>query len=361
MVAVRGNRAAGKNDRLILAVHHWVQDQWGERILMEDLEAAYGQRLAGQPVQLKPTATSMAAFAAVLAERSQKPVDAESTGWLSAARADVRALPWPARDTGVRSPDDIIVFENALDEAETSHLLGELQRSRRVTLEELTVNAAMSALADWSGERHLLVDMLMSARQVDIEAVDLTRSIGWFSTIYPLHVDFRNASSPLERLGSTVDAMRLVRHHEHEHGMLRHISPDPALRERLAAMPQADVFFAYFGHIDAPEAGYARGAGDGFFRVDPAATDMKRTMMGAFRYVVEVAVYMRAGRLHVAWLVNEKLLPRELAAGLAESCMRGLRAAAASSATTPVPESVFSEPGLAADQVDQILAELTRT
>jgi non-ribosomal peptide synthase protein (TIGR01720 family) len=303
----------------------------------------------------------MTAFASILARRAeQAPVDPASSEWLGDARADGRALPWPKRGALTRSPDDVVAFESSLDETETSHLLGELQRSRRVTLEEVTVSAAVSALAEWGGERSLLIDMLMSARQVDIEGVDLTRSLGWFSTIYPLHVDFRDASTPMQRLASTVDAMRAVRHREHEYGMLRYMSTDAALKSRLAEMPQADVFFAYFGHIDAPEAGYARDVGDGLFRVDPAATDMKRTMMGAFRYVLEIAVYMRAGRLHMAWLFNQTLLSPEVVGELAERCTRSLRTLAGSGVTTSAQDGGFSEPGLAPEQVDLILAELSQ-
>ena len=269
-------------------------------------------------------------------------------------------MPWLKPSTPTRSPDDIVGLERSLDEAETAHLLGELQRSRRVTLEEVTVSAAMSALAEWSGEHSLLVDMLMSARQVDLKGVDLTRSLGWFSTIYPLHVDLKDTSTPMERLNSTVEAMRTIRHREHEYGMLRYMSRNPALRSRLADMPQADIFFAYFGNIDAPEAGYARDIGDGLFRVDPAATDMKRTMMGAFRYALEIAVYLRSGRLHMAWLANKTLLAGDAADQLAEACLRALRALAGARVTTSVEEgcSTFSEPGLAAEQFDRILAEL---
>jgi non-ribosomal peptide synthase protein (TIGR01720 family) len=362
---VRGNAGAGKNDRLILAIHHWVQDQWGERVLMHDLEAAYAQRRAGESIQFLPTATSMSALAATLARLAgSAAADPESREWLRPTRAAVRQLPFQRPPTLTRSLEQIVGVEDCLNESDTSLLLGALQRTRRVTLEEVTICAGMSALAEWSGERSLLADVLMSARQVDVAGVDLTRSIGWFSTIHPLHIDLTDATTPIARLDATVHAMRAVRHREHEYGMLRYMSSDPSVRARLAEMPQADVFFAYFGNLDAPEAGYAREVGDGPFRVDPAATDMKRTMMGAFRYAVEIVGYVRAGRLHVAWLFNESLLSSEARAQIVASCMRDLRAlAAGDSATSSVQDRTpeFSEPGLAPEQLHDILAELTRS
>jgi acyl transferase domain-containing protein len=362
-VVVRGNPAAGKNDRLILAIHHWVQDQWGERILMQDLEAAYGQRRRARPIELAPTATSMTGFAAVLAERAQAAEgSAEQREWLRPARAEVRSLPW-RKHAGARSPARVTGIERTLDEAETALLLGALQRSRRVSLEETTVSAALSAVAAWSGERNLVVDVLMSARQVDLEGVDLTRALGWFSTIYPLHVDLRGASTPIAELERTVAAMRQVRHREQEYGMLRYLSTDAALRARLAAMPQADLFLAYFGKMDAPEAGYARAVGEGFFRVDPEAADMKRTMMGSFRYAIEIAAFVRAKQLHVGWLVNEDLLPRDEAERLADDCVRNLRTLGRSGAAAADRRSGPQVAGavLASEQqLNDILAELHR-
>jgi len=362
MVVVRGNLAAKLSDRLILVVHHWVQDQWGERILMHDLEAAYAQRRAGKPVQLLPTGTSMTGFAATLSKRAREGLaSAESSVWLQPGRAEVRRLPWRKDAPVLRAPEQVSGVEAALDEAETAQLLGELQRARRVSLEEVTVSAAMSALAEWSGERNLLADVLMSARQVDLEGVDLTRSIGWFSTIHPLHVDLRGAEAPLAKLDRAVRAMRAVRHKEHEYGMLRYMSGDAALQARLAAMPQADLFLAYFGNLDAPEAGYAREAGEGPFRVDPMATDMKRTMMGAFRYAIEIVGYVKGGRLHVGWLFNQECLAREAAEQLSEACMRSLRtlagAGAAAAGQDEGPE-LASEAVSSEEQLNDILAEL---
>lgn len=362
MRVVRGNPAAQLGDRLILLVHHWVQDQWGERILMHDLETAYAQRRAGKPVQLLPTATSMTAFASTLARRAREALaGVESSEWLSPGRSEVRSLPWRKEAPARRSPERVSGVERSLDEAETAHLLGELQRTKRVSLEEVTVSAALSAVAGWSGERNLLVDVLMSARQVDLEGIDLTRSIGWFSTIHPLHVDLRAAETPMSQLDRAVRAMRAVRHKEHEYGMLRYMSGAPELQARLAGMPQADLFLAYFGNLDAPEAGYAREAGEGLFRVDPMATDMKRTMMGAFRYAIEIVGYVKGGRLHVGWLFNQDCVAREVADRLADECMRSLRTlagAGAAGAGQGDETELAGEAVASVEQLNDILAEL---
>jgi non-ribosomal peptide synthase protein (TIGR01720 family) len=156
--------------------------------------------------------------------------------------------------------------------------------------------------------------------------------------------------------------MRRVRHLEQDYGMLRYVSTDRAQRAQLAGMPQPDLFFAYFGKMDAPEAGYARALGEGSFRVDPDAADMKRTMMGSFRYAIEIAAYVRAGMLHVGWLVNQDLLGREVGEALADGCMRNLRGLARSSAQDGDRKGALAVAGAAvsADQFNDILAELGR-
>ena len=337
---LRTGGASTSYDRVMVALHHWVVDLAAENILMGDLESAYAQRRAGKVIQLPESGTSMGAFAAYLAERAiQNAPDAQLFDWLRPARALVRPLRWRTWD-GARSSADVVTLGTTLDAARTSQLLHVLQRSKRVSLEEITVSAVASAFADWSQEGRPLLDIEMSARHSDLPGVDLTRSIGWFTIICPLLVELDAASAPMGRLDATVRAMRGLRQHEHEYGMLRYLSPDPALKARLEQLPRAEIFFGYFGDVDAAD---ARTSVEGRqFQADTQSAAGQRSMLGAFRYAVEVAAYVSQGQLRVTWLFNERLLARDEAVGLSEACMAALSAMADSSADDP--EGLQSRP-----------------
>lgn len=361
MVVVRGPRHAAKNDRLILVTPLMVLDKEGaERVLMNDLVSAFAQQSRGESIQLLPATTSAAAFAAKLSRRALEPsADADAQEWLDSRRGQVERLPWHAPPEAERSPRDVRQHAEFLGHADTAYLLGEFQRTRRKTVEEIAASAVTSVLTEWGGVRHFLMDVLMSSRQIDIPGVDLSRSVGWFSIVYPLHVEL-GAGTALEQLAVTSGAMRRVRQREHEYGMLRYLGAED-LRARLAAMPQADVYFEYGGSAkEVWELERQRDIGERPFRVDPHAADTDFPLLGSFRYVLEVCPHYEAGRLKLLWLYNERFLPSEVAVDLARRCVQYLErlVSDARQETTSEPAAPVRKLDVGSAQLSEILAEL---
>jgi len=362
MVVIRGPRHAGKNDRVVLVTPLMVLDKEGaERVLMNDLLAAFAQHSTGEKIRLLPATTSAAAFAAKLARRARESsAAAEAQEWLDPRRGRVQRLPWHAPPEAQRSPRDVRQHVEFLDHADTAYLLGEFQRTRRMTVEEVAASAVASVLSEWGGVQHFLMDVLISARQNDIPGVDLSRSVGWFSTVYPLHLELGVTGTPMEQLAVTSHAMRRLRHREHEHGMLRYLGADD-LRARLAAMPQADVYFEYGGSAkEIRELERHREIGERLFRIDPHAADTDFALLGSFRYVLEVCPHYEAGRLKLLWLYNERFLPSDIAVDLARRCAQYLHrlVSDARKETTTAHADPVRKLDFGGTQLSEILAEL---
>jgi 3'-phosphoadenosine 5'-phosphosulfate sulfotransferase len=328
---------------------------------MNDLVNAFAQQSRGENIQLLPATTSAAAFAAKLARRALEPsAGADAQEWLSSGRGQVQRLPWHAPPQTERSPRDVRQHAEFLNHADTAYLLGEFQRTRRMTVEEVAASAVASVLTEWGGVNHLLMDVLMSTRQIDIPGVDLSRSVGWFSIVYPLHVDLGTTRTPMDQLAVTSRAMRRVRQREHEHGMLRYLGADD-LRARLAAMPQADVYFEYGGSAkEVWELERHRDIGERLFRVDPHAADTDFPLLGSFRYVLEVCPHYEAGRLKLLWLYNERFLPSDVAVNLAHRCVLYLHklVSDAQRETAAQPAVPVRKLDIGSAQLSEILEEL---
>jgi acyl transferase domain-containing protein len=327
MVVVKGPRHAGKNDRVILVTPLMVLDKEGaERVLMNDLVTAYTQQAGREKIQLLPATTSAATFAAILSRRARESTAVSNVlEWFGSSRRETGRLPWSVPPQTERSPRDVRQHAEYLDQVDTAYLLGEFQRTRRITVEEIAASAVASVLTEWAGVRHFLMDVLMSSRQIDIPGVNLSRSVGWFSIVYPLNVNLGTTKGPIEQLSVTSHAMRRLRQHEHEHGMLRYLGPDD-LRAQLSSMPQADVYFEYGGSAkEVWELERSRDIGERPFRVDPFAADTDFPLLGSFRYVLEVCPHYEGGRLKLLWLYNERFLPSDVAVDLARRCVSYLQ------------------------------------
>jgi len=71
-------------------------------------------------------------------------------------------------------------------------------------------HSLVQAFAEWTGERTLLVDQEGHGREDIFDDVDLSRTIGWFTTIFPLLLELEKASHPSDALKAVKDQLRNI-------------------------------------------------------------------------------------------------------------------------------------------------------
>ncbi len=188
--------------QLVMIVHHLAVDGVSWRILLEDLNIAWVQHHNGQPVALPTGGTSFARWAALLAEYARRPeVVGQADAWREVAATPV-ALPaaQPAVDTYVSAGR----LSESLDVETTRMLLGEVPAAFHAGIHEILLIAFGLAWAEYFGflgtgsdggapigigvEGHGRVEEL--GLQGFRAEVDLTRTVGWFTTKYPVSLKF---------------------------------------------------------------------------------------------------------------------------------------------------------------------------
>ena len=173
--------------RLALIIHHLAVDGVSWRVLLDDLNMAWVQHRGGQPVVLSTAGTSFARWASLLAEYAQHPeVVAQAGVWRQVAAAPaVLAAVQPAVDT----------FEVAghlsvqLDAESTRMLLGEVPAAFHAGVHDILLIAFALACAEFSGVggAPVGIDVEGHGRHEELAPdVDLTRTVGWFTTKYPV-------------------------------------------------------------------------------------------------------------------------------------------------------------------------------
>jgi hypothetical protein len=103
------------------------------------------------------------------------------------------------------------------------------------------------------------VELEGHGREELFEGVDLSRTVGWFTSAFPVLLEVPAGGGAGELLRSVKDQLRAVPARGIGFGILRRLSPDAAVRERLAAIPAPQVNFNYLGQfggrrggVDAP-------------------------------------------------------------------------------------------------------------
>jgi non-ribosomal peptide synthase protein (TIGR01720 family) len=309
---------AGLNrpDRLLIAIHHLAVDAVSWQVLLEDLQAAYRQLSRRERVEAPSKTTSFKRWAEALgeyAERERQELEREAAYWLSPSRREVGRIPADAR--GVNLEGDARSLAVWLSEGRTRALFLEAQAAYRTEAGDLLLAALAEALWEWSGERRLLVDLEGHGREEIVADVNVARTVGWFTTIYPVLLE-----APLERDAGGVikgvkEQLRRVPNKGINYGVLKYLC---GRKEEMDEAPQAEVSFNYLGRLE-------QGLGEvEMFRLSMETCGRVRGERNERRYLLDVEAGVTGGRLKVEWEYNEKIHRRETIERLAGSYIEAL-------------------------------------
>jgi len=177
---------------------------------------------------------------------------AEATGelafWLKGQEHNIVELPQERTDEApLVSTGRTITLE--LDEQQTQLVLQQRGDRGRGLVEELLAAALGRVVARWTGSDHLWID-LESHGRIDIVPADLSRTIGWFTALYPALLLIDPHRPPEETLHAVTEQLAETPQRGIGFGILRYLHPDPEIRSQLAALPQRQINLNYLGRVD---------------------------------------------------------------------------------------------------------------
>ncbi|MHB2050556.1 amino acid adenylation domain-containing protein, partial [Pseudomonas sp. VEM90] len=312
------------SQRLLLVIHHLVVDGVSWRVLLEDLQQAYQQ----QPLPAKTSAwQAWTARLPALAEGHA----AELDFWR--AQTVVAELPCD-NPQGAVSNRHAHKLEARFDAAFTRQLLQQAPAAYRTQVNDLLLTALAQAVADWSGQAEVLVQLEGHGREEVFEDIDLSRTVGWFTTLFPLRLT--PSAEPGAALKAIKEQVRSVPHKGLGHGLLRQLGND-AQRQVLAALAAPRITFNYLGQFDQQFDEHALWAPAG--ESSGAAQDADAPLVNWL--TVEGQVF--GGELALQFGFSEQMYQPATIAGLLEHFRARLQALVAHCCQLPAPQATPSD------------------
>jgi amino acid adenylation domain-containing protein/non-ribosomal peptide synthase protein (TIGR01720 family) len=316
--------------RLLLVIHHLVVDGVSWRILIEDLIAAYNQLERSETVTLPGKTTSVGSWARKLAVHAESAdVVRELDLWTSACR-DVGELPIDRAVNPHRaSYGETEGLTAALSAEDTQALLTIVPQAYRSRINDALLAALSVALADWRRARGetvaaMLVDLEGHGREDIFGNVDLSRTIGWFTTMFPVRLDAGELDYAEVRDGGPAagaslrrmkEQLRAMPHGGIGWGLLRYLNPQTA--DALAALPRAQLSFNYLGRFD-------ESSGSGWRAASESAGPAIAPERGR-DHLLELVTVVKSGALVAEWRWWPAAHDRASITDLAERFMAALR------------------------------------
>ncbi|MCO8162806.1 non-ribosomal peptide synthase/polyketide synthase [Pseudomonas sp. 21LCFQ010] len=237
----------GGGQRLLLAIHHLVVDGVSWRVLLEDLQATYQRLLDNQAPNLPAKTSAYQTWAQRLQAYAQEDsMLHELDDWKARLEDVSQELPRDNPEGGLLNKHGA-TLDIRLDAERTEQLLKQAPVAYRTQVNDLLLTALSRVLCRWSGAESVLVQMEGHGREELFDDIDLTRTVGWFTSLFP--VKLTPATDLATSLKTIKEQLRAVPGKGLGYGVLRYLAP-AQVQDALKALPQARVTFNYLGQFD---------------------------------------------------------------------------------------------------------------
>ncbi|MEH2262095.1 condensation domain-containing protein [Nostoc sp.] len=274
--------------------------------------------------------------------------------WLDSMRFPIARLPLDyaavAQDNTVASSQIVSVY---LSTEQTRALLQDVPGAYNTQINDVLLTALVQTFTHWTGSHSLLIDLEGHGREDLFEDVDLSRTVGWFTSIFPVLLKLEDRNNPGEVLKSVKEQLRRIPNRGIDYGILRYLSPDES--DQLQAFPQAEVSFNYLGQFDQTQLTTLG------WKYAQESSGSIHSPKGQRRHLLTVNGLVVEGRLKLEWQYSEHFhswatvenLANEYIEALETIITHCLSPEAGGYTPSDFPEVEFSQEAL-----DELLAEI---
>ena len=351
------NFGEGQTGKLLMIVHHLAMDGVSWRILLEDLRSAYRQSVNGQTIHWPPKTTSFKRWAEQLETYAQsEAVRQEKNFWLGELSKQTGRIPldFPEGENTVSLAQHVTV---SLSDEETQALLQDVPVAYRTQINDVLLTALTEALARWSDEPSVLIEVEGHGREEIVEGVDLSRTVGWFTTRFPVRLEHGVSSNRGVLLMSVKEHLRSIPNNGIGYGLLRYLSMDQETVAQFAGLRHPEVSFNYLGQFQEAH------GDDDLFRVVSHGRGSMRSPRDERRHVLEVNAIVTGRQLQAVWSYSSGIHLRATIQGVAQDFLSSLRSLiehCKSSGARGYTPSDFPLVNLNQEQLEKIFAKVSK-
>ena len=304
-------------DRLLIVIHHLAVDGVSWRILLEDFESAYTQLKEGQNVRLPAKTSSFQQWALKLAEYAlTDDLKAELDYWKHVTGSP--PTPLPLDHIGLRSRQILerssTTIKVRLEASETQFLLQQVPAVYRTQINDVLLTALALAFREWTRSDEFYANLEGHGREDIVDGVDLSRTIGWFTSIFPIRLRL-DSISPGPALKSVKEQLRKIPQKGIGYGILRYL----AGHSELSSEAEPEVVFNYLGQFDQMV------QNSQLLGLAPESSGPWHGPLQRRRHALEINSLVIDGQLEVWWTYSERLHKAETIQNLGQSFVSALR------------------------------------
>lgn len=341
-----------ENDRIFWVIHHLVVDGVSWRILLEDLQVVYNQMKQGQEIRLPAKSTSFKEWSERLQTYSNSGILKEIQNyWNEQVEKETMKIPmdYPIQETTEESIDQVT---RTLGIEETQALFHEVLVTHKTRIDEVLLTALGQAIVDCTNQQTVSIHLEGHGREEMIEGIDLSRTVGWFTSIYPVHLNFQGTQTPIEGLKAVKEQLRRIPNRGVDYGILRYLNKGllPFYQQKPS------ISFNYLGQFDQV---FSR---DSLFMQETGFTFLDHAPDSKPSHLIDVIGMVKDEKLHFIWMYSREQFSKLKIQVIADGMLRHLRQLI----NKPTTESAFTvsdfadAEDLTEESLSKVLLKLTK-
>ncbi|HEX3076827.1 MAG TPA: amino acid adenylation domain-containing protein [Lachnospiraceae bacterium] len=243
------NTVAG--DHLLIVIHHLVIDGVSWRILLEDFHMAYTQLHEGKKISLPAKTDSYKDWAENLYQFSNSSqLEAQLSYWRTIEKQGISLLMQDAKGIGSRHRKNYETIHVCLDEEYTEKLLKETNQTYNTDINDILLTALAKSMKCCMESGKVLIHLEGHGREEIHENVDVSRTIGWFTSKYPVLLDIEHCHDVSSEIKNVKETLRRVPLKGIGYSILRYITLPMRGDLGIGLTVDPDICFNYLGQFD---------------------------------------------------------------------------------------------------------------
>jgi len=348
--------ALAESGKMLIVIHHLAVDGISWRIILEDFVTIYQQLETQKPLQLPPKTSSFKTWAEELQNYAKTPeFYAQFKYWLNRDFPSISPLPLDCQgeaQSNVVAHAKTVSF--TLTEEQTRLLLQEVPQAYNTQINDILLTALVQAFGRWTGNYKLLLDMEGHGRENVIESVNLSRTVGWFTSIFPVFFTLENLHHPGECLKSIKEQLRQIPNRGFDYGIGYYLNSDLTIQSPLKNYPKAQISFNYLGQFTSHQ------IGEMGWKLSQESSGSIHSPLGQRSHLIAIHGIVVDGQLDMEWQYSENFHHQTTIKNLAAAYRDSLESLinhclSAEGGYTP---SDFPDADLNQEELDELLSEL---
>lgn len=284
-----------EGDHLLIAVHHLIVDGVSWRIIFEDIVTAYSALAEKRTVQFPFKTHSIADWSEQLyAYSSSKKLVQEVNFWESMLKSEIKTLPKykPSGPGKVKTAESVSF---SLNEEITRHLLQDVHRAYSTEINDILLAALSLALGDFSESTNVLINLEGHGREDVFENIDLSRTVGWFTSSYPVVLGVRE-SDVSYHIRQTKEILRKIPDKGLGYGVLKYLNKSGRASSDVFSI-EPEVCFNYLGQFDSD-------IDENVFSISPYSEGNAMSPESERSFNIDISGIVAAGKLSITITYN---------------------------------------------------------